>query len=65
MNTSIKLIYNRRNKLLQSGTAQVLIQVYFYNSKKQKFIPTKVFLKPAQWDGKIIKYENADKIIKN
>jgi integrase len=62
VNTSIKLSWNRRKKLLKNGTAQLFIQVYFYNSKKQRFIPTKVFLKPGEWEGKVINKPDASKI---
>ena len=56
---SIKLVYNRRNRFLSDGTANISIEVYKGGSGKfRKYIPTKVFVKKDQWNEKLKKVVN-------
>ena len=55
------LVYNRKKCLNKKGMA--LVQVEAYLGRKKKYFPTKVYLKPEQWDNKklIVKnHPNAD-----
>lgn len=49
-NTTVKLVYNRKNILNKNGEA--LIQIEIYHNKKRKYFSTNIYLKPEEWDNK-------------
>ena len=48
--TKFTVIFNRKSKLTQKGTAQIEISAFLNN--KRKFFPTGIFVKPEEWDSK-------------
>ena len=48
MKASYKLVFNRKGRLKEDGTA--LIQLRVYIQKKQKYYSTGIYVKPHQWD---------------
>ena len=46
------LVFNRKKQLNSEGKA--LVQVEAYLNKQKKYFSTKVYVKPFQWDAKII-----------
>lgn len=56
--TTITAVYNRKNKLLEDGTALVQIRVF---ADKMKYISTGVYLKPEEWNEKEKKVKTSNK----
>lgn len=55
-----RLVFNRKNHLLDNGTA--LIQLEIYLNLRKTYITTRIYIRPDQWDAKlrqIINHPNA------
>lgn len=48
MKINYTLVYNKANKLKADGTAQIFVR--FYAKAQRKHYPTRIFIKPEEWD---------------